>query len=99
MLAEPVVVWLVDVALEALMVVESVTVVLFELCEEVLATVCVVVPLKLPVVVALTGPTEKVEFGETVLVLLPEDTTEDGRLDVSEILAVGGAVGPIIGGV
>lgn len=99
MLAELVVLWPVEVVPEALIVTEPVTVALFELCEEVVVADCVVVPLELPVVVALTGPTEKVELGETVLVLLPENTIEDERLEEGEPLVVGGAVGPMVGGV
>lgn len=99
MLAEPVVLWLVDVVPKALVVAEPVTVALFELCEEVIVADWVVVPSELPVVVALTGPTEKVELGEIVLVLLPENTGEDETLEVGEPLVVGGAVGPMVGGV
>lgn len=108
MLVELAVLWLMDELLEALAVTEAVmdallealvvtgpeTVALIELCERVIEADCVVVPLELPVVVALTGPTERVELGRKVLVSLLGEASEDDELEADETLILTGTVGP-----
>lgn len=85
--------------LEALVVTGPMTVALIELWETVVEADCVVVLLELPVVVALTGPTEKVELGTKVLVPLLAETAGDEEMEVDEALVVTGAVGPEDAGV
>ena len=86
--------WLLNVLLEALVVTGLVRVTLVELCETVTEADCVVVPLEVPVVVALTGPTDEIELGTRVLVSLVAEAVEDERLEVDTTLVVRGAVGP-----